>query len=86
MSADASPAFQPLRGAFAVNAVFSTVAGLVMLAGANPLAAASIDLPQVSSACRHRWFLRPLEPARRLSGCSWLSRRARQSRACSMPS
>lgn len=46
MSADASPAFQPLRRAFAVNAVFSIVTGLVMLAGANPLAAALVDLPQ----------------------------------------
>lgn len=39
-------AFQPLRRAFAVNAVFSILAGLVMLAGANPLAAALLDLPE----------------------------------------
>jgi hypothetical protein len=38
-------AYQPLRRAFAVNAVFSILAGLVMLAGANPLAAALLDLP-----------------------------------------
>lgn len=38
-------AFQLLRRAFAVNAVFSIFAGLVMLAGANPLAAALLDLP-----------------------------------------
>ncbi|WP_162914928.1 hypothetical protein [Desertibaculum subflavum] len=46
MSTSASAAFQPLRRAFAVNAVFSILAGLVMLAGANPLAAALLDLPQ----------------------------------------
>lgn len=47
MSKSASAAaFQPLRRAFAVNAVFSILAGLVMLAGANPLAAALLDLPQ----------------------------------------
>ena len=39
-------AYQPLRRAFAVNAVFSILAGLVMLAGAGPLAAALLDLPQ----------------------------------------
>jgi hypothetical protein len=38
-------AYQPLRRAFTVNAVFSILAGLVMLAGANPLAAALLDLP-----------------------------------------
>ena len=47
MSTSASAtAFQLLRRAFAVNAVFSILAGLVMLAGAGPLAAALLDLPQ----------------------------------------
>jgi len=47
MSPSASAAaFQPLRRAFAVNAVFSILAGLIMLAGASPLAAALLDLPQ----------------------------------------
>ena len=39
-------ACRPLRRAFAVNAVFSVLAGLVMLAGADPLAAALLDLPE----------------------------------------
>jgi hypothetical protein len=44
--APSASAFQPLRRAFAVNAVFSILAGLVMLAGADPLAAALLDLPR----------------------------------------